>query len=205
MQTGTFNAGSGRYAPATFETRGDKEYIVCLLARASGGEPDKSPRPWASVFGAERAYYLPMYNAWKANEEAPINGLPLTDWPPMAAFARLLEPLKRISVRSVEDLAGLAEGNAQNIGPGTLNLIEKARDWLKSRHNITDVLEQNRELHTANQLLAEQNRLLKLENERLGPPRGATLSAEEVVALVPKRGPGRPRKDKGADGQAMTG
>ena len=48
MQTGTFNAGSGRYAPATFETRGDKEYIVCLLARASGGEPDKSPRPWAS-------------------------------------------------------------------------------------------------------------------------------------------------------------
>ena len=191
MQSGTTNAGSGRYAPAIFETRNGTDYIVCLLARASGGEPDRSPRPWASVFGAEKAFYEPMYKAWKANEEAPIDGFPLTDWPPMAEFARLIEPLKRIGVRSVEALADMAEGNAHNVGGGTLGLIEKARVWIKN-NNSAAIMDQNRELKRAVDLLTQQNAILRAENERLGPPAAGTpapipqpiVTAEEREALT---------------------
>lgn len=202
----TENARDKRWAMARFELRGVDQVETCISIRPRAtGEPEETPRPWKSVQGEERDALMPLYLAWKRNEEAPIDGTPLTMWPEMVKYPSILEALKRQSIRSVEDLASMPEGNAANIGAGTITLIEKARAWLTSANKIDKVLDENKRLVTENKALKDKLDFALARLSALDTPGSATLSPEEKAALTTRKKPGPKPKNQGDAGQPMTG
>lgn len=74
--------------------------------------------------------FAEQYKAWKAGEDAPINGSPLKLWPPVTpAF---LQQCLAMEIRAVEDLAAANEQVIDKLGPGARSWKEKARVWLES-------------------------------------------------------------------------
>lgn len=69
-----------------------------------------------------------QYAAFKAGREAPVDGTPITEWPPLSpAQARNLAAL---NVRTVEALAAVTDAALGDLGMGARELREKARTWL---------------------------------------------------------------------------
>lgn len=78
--------------------------------------------------------------AFMANQEAPTDGTPLDDWPPVSrAIAMQLSSEK---VRTVEALADLSDLQLGKVMPmGGYALREKARAWLKSAQDMAPMAE----------------------------------------------------------------
>lgn len=71
------------------------------------------------------------YAAFKAGNEAPLHGTPITEWPPInKAQVRTLQYLE---IRTVESLAALTDDVVQKIGTGGMTLRSKAQTWLAER------------------------------------------------------------------------
>ena len=78
--------------------------------------------------------------AFQANQEAPTDGTPLADWPPVSRAIAI--QLSSEKVRTVEALAALSDLQLSKVMPmGGLALREKARAWLKQSEDMAPMAE----------------------------------------------------------------
>jgi hypothetical protein len=75
----------------------------------------------------DRRRFATQYRAFKSGEEQRVEGTPLKEWP--AISRGQVEELAHFNVRTVEQLAGLADGLIKNIGP-IQAIKQKAIDWI---------------------------------------------------------------------------
>jgi hypothetical protein len=74
----------------------------------------------------------PAYAAWKAGHEMPVNGTPLSAW--AGVTAEKAEVLRRYAIRTVEEVARLAEGQLEKVQlPGMRDLKKAAALFLEGR------------------------------------------------------------------------
>lgn len=74
----------------------------------------------------------PAYRAWKAGHELPVSGTPLSAW--AGVTAEKAEVLRRYAIRTVEDVAKLAEGQLEKVQlPGMRDLKKSAQLFLEGR------------------------------------------------------------------------
>lgn len=85
---------------------------------------DRMPKFYPAIWNA----YRPAYEAWKAGQEPPLAGVPLTEWP--AITRAEVETLRALHIRTVEDLAGVTDADGQRIGMGWRALRDKARAFM---------------------------------------------------------------------------
>jgi hypothetical protein len=80
------------------------------------------------VWPSDKERFPRQYLSFKSNPKGDqIQGMPLADFP--AVPPSMVEELRYFGVRTVEQLAAISDGNAQNIGP-ILHLREKAKEFL---------------------------------------------------------------------------
>lgn len=79
----------------------------------------------------------PYYEAWKKNEEAPINGTPLDVWP--AVTKQMAKSLKMNGFRSVEDFAQATDADLERIGMMAGALREKAKEYVANKRGKKDL------------------------------------------------------------------
>lgn len=73
------------------------------------------------------------YEAFKAGLEAPLEGTPLADWPQVSRAQ--VEELAYFHIRTVEQLAGVHDGQLQQLGMGARELRERAKVFLDVAKN----------------------------------------------------------------------
>lgn len=110
------------------------------------GSKDRVPRAYedwieqqkaAAAEGRIPSYWLAEWQAahaaWSKNEEVPVNGHPLKNWPLLspAQLANLLQ----LNCRTVEDVAALTEEGITRLGMGARALKLAAVDWLGAFEN----------------------------------------------------------------------
>lgn len=135
----------------------DKEYIQIMTP---GNKTDVIMRP---VSAEDKERFAKAYQRFKASEEEVLEGTLLEHWPVVTRAQ--VEEMKYFNIRTVEQLAGMPDSNAQNF-MGVLNLKRQAQDWLAQAdaNFVSDLKEQ----------LAERDRQLAAMAERLD-----ALEAEE--------------------------
>lgn len=114
----------------------------------------RCPREWLAAFKE-------IYKEWCEGREAPVNGTPITDWPPVSPSQ--VKTLLSLHVRTVEDLAAANEEVLSRIGMGGRALKQRAVDWLTSASStgvasgeITALKAQNENLQARNEQLEAQ-------------------------------------------------
>tara|TARA_Y100000310_G_scaffold321246_1_gene378619 strand:- start:2072 stop:2617 length:546 start_codon:yes stop_codon:yes gene_type:complete len=101
-----------------------------------------------------REQYAAAYGAYKKGEEAPLDGVPLTEWPQITAPQ--VDEFKRLGVRTVEDLVGATEQILQSFGPGGMALSLKAKAYLEAAAGPGKLSEEVHSLRTENDALHEK-------------------------------------------------
>lgn len=94
------------------------------IRQSSRSDSGRFPVEWVRA-------YEQSYEAWKAGEELPENGVPIKGW-------SLLSPSQQqaclhANLRTVEDLASATEEGLMAFGMGARALKQKAADWLAAR------------------------------------------------------------------------
>lgn len=129
--------------------------------------------PCFRVEEKHRMRWPKQWEAFMAGEEAPMEGLPLVEWPPITRAQ--VETLKGFHIRTVEELASGTDENMKNIGPVFIDLSNKAAKFLENhgseKARISELEQKNQDL---------MDRLEKLEAQSSPEP--------------PKKKPGRPKK-----------
>lgn len=116
---------------------------------------DKYNTPHKPVGEKERERFRAQYEAWKTNPAEKMQGMPLSEW---AGITRSeVEELAYFHVRTVEQLAGLSDGNAKNVGP-ILALRQRAKDFIEKAKEDAPIL--------AMRALLEEEKAQRLALER---------------------------------------
>lgn len=89
---------------------------------------DSKAAPVEKVNDRIRSEYRVEYEAWKRNEDVPVSGHPVRDWPSVSERQRAL--LAAAGILSVEQLAEISDSIVQNLGMDGHLLRDKARAWL---------------------------------------------------------------------------
>jgi len=137
---------------------GDKNTIVCRPVKTTddAGTPPDSVR-WPQ-----------QYAAFKAQQEQPLVGTPITEWPPISKSQALM--LKGVNVHTVEALAAVSDSNLVNLGMGARELRDKAIAYLKSAEGssgVSALAAEVNEWKTKFEALQNQmNALLKTETKK---------------------------------------
>jgi hypothetical protein len=130
--------------------------------------------------------FADQYRRWKETRSNDhIDGTPLDAWP-LASRGFIME-LKAVNVRSVEDLAGVADSNIQRITDGRI-WRAKAQAWLATNKDAGQAAKYAADFERANVEIADLKRQLAEVATRLSAMEGSSDSPQ------PHRGPGRPRK-----------
>lgn len=79
----------------------------------------------------------PYYEAWKAGQEAPMDGTPLAAWP--GVTPEIVDRLKMLRVRTVEDVAAMTDSDIDNFGMGGLSIRQQARAFCEMKKDRTQV------------------------------------------------------------------
>lgn len=120
---------------------------------------------------ADKIRFKERYAEYKDKVAPAESGLPLALWPGIAKA--MIKELAHFHIKTVEQLAALSDGNAQNVGPVS-ELRQRARDYLaiakdgaatnkmRNEINARDV-----ELSTLKKIVEQQG--LKIEEMRAGP------------------------------------
>lgn len=127
--------------------------------KATKEDEQKFPRAWAR---------------FKAEQTEGVEGMPLEQWPQITRS--LLKELKYYEVHTVEQLAGLSDGQVARLGMGFTDYRNKAKAYLAAAAGTADVTAQ------------------AAENERL-KQQMADLQAQ-IVALGTEKKRGRPAKEE---------
>lgn len=133
-------------AKSTEEGRPIYDATEYIEIRVPGDKQNIVHRP---VRDADRQKYAQQYAAWKAGEKQEVSGTPLSMWPPIRA-EQVLE-LQHFGVRTVEELAGVADSNLTNLGPYR-TLRDQAKAWMEAAKGHAPVAR-----------LAAENEALRLE------------------------------------------
>lgn len=96
---------------------------------------DKNSAPVKRVDDEDRARYPKQYAAFKAGIEAPTEGTPLAEWPPITKSQAL--ELAHFNIKTVEHLAQVHDGQLQNLPMGSRSLREQAKAYLDIAVNGT--------------------------------------------------------------------
>ena len=129
----------------------DVEYVEMLVPG------DKFSEVHERVKDSHKARWPVQYAAFKANQEAPSEGTPLEEWPPMSPG--MVMQLKSNKVRTVEQLAALSDSQLGNVLPmGGHSMREKARNWLKQAEGLAPLSDMQQKLDTANAQIAALER-----------------------------------------------
>lgn len=116
-----------------------------------------------------------QWAAYRAGIEQ-VNGMPLESWYAIIPHPGLVEEMRALKIRSVEDLAGINDDFAGR-APWGRDWRKKAQDELARRKSQDSVLAANAEMQSKLDAMAEE------------------LAALKAAQAEPKRGPGRPPKD----------
>lgn len=118
----------------------DREYIKILVPG------DKTSEVHRLVWSQDLERFPQQYAKFKANQsQDSIDGTPLSVWPPISK-AQVLE-LNYFNIRSVEQLANLADSNAQKF-LGIQQLKRMAQDWLKNAKDTSHLTALRSELES---------------------------------------------------------
>lgn len=119
------------------------------------------------------------YKAWKEGREAPIQGLPLTEWPGMDLA--LVAPLQYMGVRSVEDLLAVPDQIVTSVAGG-MALRTKAQAWKKASEDGTGkMIAENVDLRAKLVVANAEIARLTAENVTLG----TQLAAYRPAPMAP--------------------
>jgi len=132
----------------------------------------------------------PVYEAWKRNEEPPVDGMPLSRWGHLTPAQ--LKIIRDAEYKTVEDFATAPSGHLMKLPlPGVLEIQKEAIEFLRIQGVMQDgpVPAQIAVQMTA---MSEENTALKLRMAEMEEV-FARLRHEENEPV--KRGPGRPRKN----------
>lgn len=132
-----------------------QEVTVWLKTMDENVSAGRLPSRW-------RDNYKQQYEAWKRNEDVPLDGTPIKGWP-------LLSPAQQanliaINVRTVEDLAAINDEGQKRYGMGALDLKNKAQAWIKSASSLGSVVQENAALKTR---VTDQEKTIKSMSEQL--------------------------------------
>lgn len=90
---------------------------------------DKTQRPPLRVTEEIKRRFPEEYLAWKDGDEMPIHGTPLNL---LGIGERLSLEMQATGIRTVEDLAGMSDGNVRNF-PNGQSLRKKASNYLANK------------------------------------------------------------------------
>lgn len=142
--------------------------------------------------------YRRAYEAWKANQEVPVEGTPIKHWPLVTPAQR--DTLLYHHVRSVEELANLNDEGIRHLGMGAIGLKQKAKAWLMEATDKGPLAVENAKLHhevtaltgTVNGLMEQLKEMRELVQKTQTPSVPSTdITADDLLEDKPKRG--RPR------------
>lgn len=122
---------------------------------------DKTTRVHRPVREQDKREHAGAYAAFRSGQEAPLNGLPLREWP--GCTRGEAEMLGHFKIRTVEELASVNDGNAQQVGP-ILALRQRARDYLAQAANAAPMEKMRSELQARDMEIAS----LRQRVEELG-------------------------------------
>jgi hypothetical protein len=115
--------------------------------------------------------YLPRfrarYQAWKSGQDQDgVTGTLLKEWPG-GPSASQIKNLEFFHVRTVEQLAGLSDGNLQAMGPGHLELRKRAQAYLDASVGAASAQKMQSELAKRDGEIEVLKRALKEQNEQI--------------------------------------
>jgi hypothetical protein len=124
----------------------DVEYVEIMVP---GDKQNMIHRP---VTARDRARFPRQYAAWKENKTVAQTGTPLEEWSGISRSQ--VEELRFFNVRTVEQLAGISDGNATNIGPiqalkaKALDFVDRAKGSAPTDKLRMELLERDKEIAT---------------------------------------------------------
>ena len=133
----------------------------------------RCPREWLAAFKE-------VYKEWCEGREAPVNGTPITDWPPVSPSQ--VKTLLSLQVRTVEDLAAANEEVLGRIGMGGRALKQRAIDWLTSSESAGKASGELSSLKAANENLQARNTQLEAQLKELAAKVDALTGVEKPAA-----------------------
>lgn len=95
--------------------------------------------------------YQEGYKAWKTDQDPPLEGTPIRNWPVVSPSQYKM--LKELRVLTVEDLAQANEETLMRIGPGARGLKAKAETWLTQAREVGVPAEELERLREDNRVL----------------------------------------------------
>lgn len=183
----------------------DKTVIPDTIARLQKLQPlEGSQNPAVHMAHARWAAIEPAYKAWKAGQEAPINGTPLAAW--NALTPEQAEVFKRNDIKTVEDISMLTDAHISRFPlPGLKELIKQAKNFIDAAeqtrfsakltekdHEIATLRAENQDRDSqVNELMEKVKALAELVAAQQ-----QVEEASEPGSEPARRGPGRPRKDQ---------
>lgn len=133
------------------------------------GSQDFVHRP---IRPSDKEAYPAQYVAWKKNQAEPLTGTPLSMWAAMRG--NQVKEAEYLSIRTIEELAQLADVNLQKLGPGWVDLRQKARDYLKAAKDGSvlvkmrdELKERDEKLETLTRMFEEQKKSIEQMRKQL--------------------------------------
>jgi hypothetical protein len=122
------------------------------------------------VLPMDKIKFAKEYVAWKRGSDMAPSGTPVEAVPWISKGQ--VEELKYFHVRTVEQLAALTDGNAQNMGP-ILRLRQTARDWLDAAEDNKLTMDLRAQIEERDGKVANLERLLKQQADAISELRKA--------------------------------
>jgi hypothetical protein len=118
----------------------------------------------------------PAYDAWKLNQEAPVDGTPLDAWP--GVTPQQVKIMRDYNVRTVEDFATAPDASLMKMNfPGVRDLQKRAQAFLLASEGKAQIAEE---------LLSRDRTITNMAAE--------VEELKKLIQDMTPRGPGRPRK-----------
>lgn len=141
------------------------------------------------------------YEAWKRTKENVVDGFPLEMWPVLDP-ARV-EEFKHMGLRTVENIANIADNVLQRVGLDARQLRDKAKDFISMQkgdfHKMETLRSEHENLKQSYIALKQTTEeLAKKLSEITNTPQHRVVTEDYAMdtnlEAPAKRGPGRPRK-----------
>ena len=113
---------------------------------------------WLDAFRA-------AYEAWRRDEEPPVNGTSIKNWPVLTPAQ--IKNLTQLRIVTVEDMAEANEETLMRVGMGGRNLKTSAIEWLKTAGGTGPLVERLVAMETKLEAIMARNALLEASNKEL--------------------------------------
>lgn len=109
--------------------------------------------------------YKTAYEYWKKDEEPPVNGTSIKNWPVLTKAQ--VQNLMNLRITTVEDMAAANEETLNRVGMGSRNLKLSAQNWLDSQKDLTPLVARFTALEQKNAEILARNERLEADNAKL--------------------------------------